>query len=438
MKSLSSHSSFKVVNLPIADLSPYKNNPRTHSSKQIQKIAESIKAFGFTNPVLLDQRKGVIAGHGRIEAAKLLGMKIVPTIELAHMTKAQKCAYIIADNKLAEDAGWDQELLAEELKYISELDMEFDLTLTGFETAEIDIILENYGDPVSEDMPLVHKGPVISKLGDLWLLGAHRLLCADALDPQSYKTILGEEKAQLIFTDPPYNVPISGHVSGKGRVKHDEFQMASGEMSASQFTAFLEAIFKNLSGASEEGSLHYICMDWRHLREILDASDCYGKPINLCIWNKTNGGMGSHYRSKHELVFVFKKGKGAHINNIDLGRHGRYRTNVWDYAGVNTFHESRDKELAMHPTVKPVAMIKDAILDSSKRGNIILDCFGGSGSTLIAAEGIGRKARLIELDPRYVDTIIERFEKECGLQAVHADTKLTYQQIKMIRNSNDG
>ncbi len=422
----------KVVHLPIGELQAYANNPRTHSAKQVQQIAESIKVFGFTNPILLDQNKGVIAGHGRIEAAKLLGIKTIPTIELAHMTEAQKRAYIIADNKLAENAGWDQQLLAAELQYISTLDLDFDLTLTGFETAEIDILLEGNDAPTPEDIIPEHKGPMITKPRDLWLLGSHRVLCGDALDPKSYEILLRKEKAQLIFTDPPYNVPIQGHVCGNGKIKHDEFAMASGEMSSAQFITFLKTVFSNLTAYSADGSLHYICMDWRHMKEILEAGDQYAALKNLCVWNKTNGGMGSHYRSKHELIFVFKNGKATHINNIDLGKHGRYRTNVWDYAGVNTFQSGKN-DLHMHPTVKPVAMIEDAILDSSKRRDVILDCFGGSGSTLIAAEMAGRRAHLIEYDPKYVDVTIRRYQSEFNKEVLHADTGLPFEEIALKR-----
>ena len=303
-------------------------------------------------------------------------MQMVPTIELAHMSEAQKRAYIIADNKLAENAGWDQELLAAELEYISVLDIDFDLTLTGFETPEIDILLaERNFETAAEDIISEFSGPVISKAGDLWLLGPHRLLCANALDPKSYETLLDQEKAQLVFTDPPYNVPISGHVSGKGNTSHSEFVMASGEMSPAQFTAFLKAAFSNLITHSAKGSLHYICMDWRHMRELLEAGDQYDEIKNLCIWNKTNGGMGSHYRSKHELVFVFKNGKAPHINNIDLGRHGRYRTNVWDYAGVNTFHTKRMDEAVITEVEKQrkVAQPQEIIIRWVSPGDKIED-----------------------------------------------------------------
>lgn len=408
-----------VCYLPCSDLKPHKNNPRTHSKKQIQQITESIKAFGFTNPILIDSNTGIIAGHGRVEAAKLMGLETVPTIRLDHLTEAQKRAYIIADNKLAENAGWDADLLKIEFGAIADLDFDLDLTVTGFEVTEIDLFLAG-SQPEPEEPPIPNtEEVVISQLADLWHLGEHRVLCADATDAEALQRLMGNKRARMVFTDPPYNVPVDGHVCGNGKKKHGEFIMASGEMSEAEFTSFLGSVFKNLIRCTNDGSLHYICMDWRHMRELMGAGQAYTELKNLCVWNKTNGGMGSLYRSKHELVFVFKNGTGAHINNIELGKNGRYRTNVWDYAGVNTFANTKDLE--MHPTVKPVAMIKGAILDCTKRNDIVLDVFGGSGSTLMAAEECGRKARIIELDPRYVDVIIRRWQEKTGKQALHED-----------------
>lgn len=409
-----------VVYVPLDMLKPYKGNPRTHSEKQLLQIADSMKEFGFTNPILIDSDKSIIAGHGRLESARLIGLDKVPVIELAHLTDAQKRAYIIADNKLAENAGWDEDLLKIEIQGIIELDSDFDLTLTGFEVSEIDLMLEPDDEPENEPpLPSLPEIPV-SRPRDLWHLGNHRLYCGDALNQESYEILMGDIKAKMVFTDPPYNVPINGHVCGNGKTKHDEFKMASGEMSEEEFTDFLSRTFSNLKDYSCDGSLHYICMDWRHMRELLDAgATTYEELKNLCVWNKTNGGMGSFYRSKHELVFVYKNGKGAHLNNVELGKNGRYRTNVWDYAGVNTFKTNDDLE--MHPTVKPVSMIQDAILDCTRRGDSVLDVFGGSGSTLIAAEQSGRKAFLMELDPKYVDVIIKRFEELTGEKAMHED-----------------
>ena len=372
---------------PISELRPHPNNARTHSRKQIRQIAKSIEQFGFCNPVLVDDAKQIIAGHGRVEAAKLLGVDAVPTCRLSHLSEADKRAYVLADNKLAENAGWDKELLAIELQGLIEL--EVDIELTGFDMAEIDLILEEAREASDapsgpEDTPPEPSpGPAVTQTGDLWLLGSHRLLCGDARDQAAYDQLLAGAKAEFVFTDPPYNVAIDGHVCGLGRVRHREFAMGSGEMSEAEFTAFLAAVLTLLAENSVDGSIHQICMDWRHIWEMLGAGrKVYSELKNLCVWNKTNAGMGSFYRSKHELVFVWKAGTAAHLNNFELGQHGRHRTNVWDYAGVNTMRAGRLQELAMHPTVKPIALVADAIKDCSRRGGLVLDPFGGSGTIL--------------------------------------------------------
>ena len=412
-------------------------NPRTHTPKQIQQIVASIKEFGFISPVLIDGSDEIIAGHGRVEAAKLVGMSDVPTVRVDHLTPAQIRAYVIADNKLAENAGWDRELLTLELQELS-VDLNFDVTITGFETAEVDLLIGELGEETPDEadqVPEIDRSvPAVSRAGDRWQIGNHVLLCGDALDENNYVNLLDSQKAQLVFTDPPYNVAIDGHVSGHGRVKHREFVMASGEMSTQEFTKFLETALGCLAEFSSNGSIHFICMDWRHLRELLDAAEKpYGELKNLCVWAKTNAGMGSLYRSQHELIFVFKNGTAPHINNVELGRFGRNRSNVWNYAGVNTFGSDRDTELAMHPTVKPVAMVADAILDCSKRNGIILDAFAGSGTTLIAAEKTGRRGYGIEIDPHYVDTIIRRFDQVYGLKAIHTQSKLDFDDMRTRR-----
>mgnify|MGYP003624599224 CR=1 FL=1 len=412
------------------------SNPRTHSAKQIRQIADSINQFGFTNPILVDEQNNVIAGHGRIAAAKKLGIIKGPTICLTALSAAEKRAYVIADNRLAENAGWDQDILAIEFQNLIKLDLEFDLTITGFETAEIDLLIEPINDEESTDdipVPDVDNHP-ITQLGDIWVLGEHRILCADATKQISYERLLGDQKAKLIFTDPPYNVPINGHVSGLGKAQHQEFQMASGEMTEADFTGFLSTIFQNLIQYSSPGSIHYVCMDWRHLKEVLSAGESYAELKNLCVWVKNNGGMGSLYRSKHELVLVFKNGTAPHTNTVELGKHGRYRTNVWEYAGANSFHEERMEELSMHPTVKPIAMVKDAIMDCSNHGDIILDPFGGSGTTLLAAEQAGRRAYLIELEPAYVDVTLKRFLKTTDVEPVLESTGQTFTEVSLQRS----
>jgi DNA modification methylase len=404
----------KIEQKAITDLKPWARNARTHSRKQIKQIADSIKEFGFTNPVLIDRSDSILAGHGRVGAAKVLGLTSVPCVRLEHMTEVQKRAYVLADNKLALNAGWDEDLLAEELEAILGSDAGFDVSLTGFSIAEVDSLIEGKaveedGDPADDLLP--EEAPLRCKLGDIWQLGPHRLICGDALEPETVELLMDSAQARMVFTDPPYNVPIEGHVSGLGKVKHREFAFASGEMSSSEFASFLGKAFENLVRHSLDGSIHFICMDWRHMAEMLEAgNNVYSELKNLIIWAKDNGGMGTFYRSRHELIFAFKKGTPPHLNSFELGQHGRYRTNVWEYKGVNTLKAGRQDELALHPTVKPVQMIADAIKDVSGRGEIVLDLFGGSGSTLIAAHKTGRIAYLCEYDPVYCDRIIARYD----------------------------
>lgn len=415
-------SNLTIVYQDIAALKPRKNNPRTHSKRQIAQIARAIEQFGFTNPVLVDDCNGIIAGHGRVEAAKLVGLQEVPTVRLSAMSEAAIRAYVIADNKLAENAGWDRNLLGLELQYLSELDLDFDVTLTGFELPEIDLLIgeltpANNNDSADAVIP-VAPGAAITRAGDVWKIGGHRLICGDSTKRETYQHLLGDARAQLVFTDPPYNVPISGHVGGLGSVQHREFAMASGEMSPAEFTAFLASVFGHLAEFSVDGSIHFQCMDWRHAEEILQAGKgAYSELKNICIWAKNNGGMGSLYRSQHEFVFVFKSGAVSHINNVELGKHGRYRTNIWSYPGVNSFGTDRS-DLVLHPTVKPVAMVADAIRDCSHRKGIVLDAFTGSGTTLIAAERTGRRGFGIEIDPLYCDVTIRRLHAVCGLSAI--------------------
>ncbi|PPD29742.1 MAG: DNA methylase N-4 [Hyphomicrobium sp.] len=429
-----------IEHRPPGDLKPYARNARTHSPKQIAEIAASIRAFGFNNPVLIDKDGGIVAGHGRVEAAKVLGLETVPTIRLEHLSEAQKRAYILADNKLAEKAGWDREILAIELQHLSEIELDFDITVTGFEVPEIDVLIEGLEAPPAkadpaDEVPVV-SGPAVTRLGDLWQVGPHRLICGDAHDAGAYTRLLAGETAQLVFTDPPYNVQIDGHVSGLGAVKHREFAMASGEMSETEFTAFLARVFANLAAASADGAINYVCMDWRHMSEVLAAArGTYTELKNLCMWSKTNGGMGSLYRSQHELVFVFKAGTAPHINNVELGKHGRYRTNVWSYAGANAFSATREGDLAMHPTVKPVALVADAILDCSAPKGIVLDAFAGSGTTLVAAHKTRRRGFGIELDPHYCDVILARLKKATRLEPVLAGSGETFAEVAAARNA---
>jgi DNA modification methylase len=417
---------------PVSALKPNPRNARIHSKKQIHQIAQSIMEFGFLNPVLIDGNDNLKVGHGRFEAAKQLGWELIPTICINHLSEAQIRAYVIADNKLALKAGWDVEILAAEFQELSALDLPFDLEITGFETAEIDLLID--GPTKTQDDPLDHlpavETPAVTRFGDLWQLGEHKLLCADARNSSSYSELMREERARVVFADPPYNVPIDGHVGGLGSIKPRNFAMACGEMSEAQFTHFLQSVFSNVVEVSLDGAINFICMDWRHLGEILAAGKAvYTELKNVCVWTKDNGGMGSFYRSQHELVFVFKKGTAAHVNTIELGGNGRYRTNVWAYRGANTFRQGRLEDLAMHPTVKPVALVLDAIKDCSRRGEIVLDPFSGSGTTIIAAEKSRRRARALEIDALYVDVAIRRWEKLTSSQAIHVLNGRTFAEI---------
>jgi DNA modification methylase len=383
-------------------LRAHPSNSRTHPHKQIRQLARSIEQFGFTT------------GHGRWLAAQQLGLPSVPVVVLSGLSDAQKRAYLLADNKLAEKAGWDKATLAVELSSLAPLLEEagLDIELTGFEPAEIDTLMADLVDPEADpadEPPPIAKEP-ISRAGDLWLLGSHRLLCGDARQNADFRKLLGTDHAAMVFADPPYNVSVRS-VQGRGNIKHDDFVMASGEMSKARFTGFLTNTLALATRHSADGSIHYVCMDWRHLDEILDAGKkVYSELKNLVVWTKTNAGQGSFYRSQHELIFIFKNGEGPHTNNFELGQHGHNRSNVWTYAGVNTFRAGRLDELSLHPTVKPIALVTDAMRDCSRRGDIVLDPFMGSGTTILAAERVGRRAYGLELDPLYVDAAVRRWQ----------------------------
>lgn len=424
--------------VPISSLKPYPRNARAHTPKQILEIADSMKSYGVTMPILVDGNRVVIAGHARLEALKLLGRKWVHVIELAHLTEAQVRAYRLADNKLSENSSWNVELLGIELRDLAELDVDCDLSIPGFETGEIDFLVQNLASDSSDErdeIPAIDESePPVTREGDLWILDRNRVLCADARKRKAFEILMDDKEATMVITDPPYNVPINGHVSGLGRIQHREFAMGAGELSEPEFTSVLATVMRLLADHSIDGSLHFFFMDWRHIREIIAAGrKVYSEFKNLCVWVKDNGGMGSLYRSGHELVFVFKHGAAPHINNVELGKHGRNRTNVWCYPGANTMRAGRLEELAMHPTVKPVALVADAIMDCSKRGDIVLDCFGGSGTTLIAAQKTGRRAYLMEIDPAYVDVTIRRYQKVTGKAAIHTPSGLSFDQLKAER-----
>ena len=429
--------SLQIDYLHPCELKDYQRQFRKPTDKQISKTMRLIEECGVTQPIVIDKKNTVVIGWHFVEAARQLDIDSIPVVRANHLSEEQIRILRIAYDRIAEEAEWNKEQMALEFQ---ELEMLIpDLTVTGFEIDEINLTLDILsGSDPGDEVPRVEEGRAITQVGDLWVLGKHKLVCGNALEGSSYQALLGGSLAHMCFTDAPYNVKIDGHVGNSGNIQHREFAMAVGEMSESEFTEFLAKSHKHMMKHSKDGAIIFSCMDWRHIREILDAARTAGLDmINPCVWAKDNGGMGSLYRSKHELVFVFKNGKGQHINNVELGKNGRYRTNVWEYAGVNSFGGGRMDELQMHPTVKPVQMIMDAIKDCSKRGQVILDPFGGSGTTLIASEKTSRKARLIELDPLYCDVIIRRWQELTGQEAIHAETGSTFNETQKQGECND-
>jgi DNA modification methylase len=428
-----------VLNRPISELRLDPRNPRIHSAKQIRQIARSIQSFGFNVPILVAAKGRVIAGHGRVMACQQLGWTEVPCIALEHLSEAQAKAFMIADNRLTETSIWDDRLLAEQLKELSAIELDFDLEAIGFETAEIDLRIESLSldrdqqeDP-ADLLAAIPDGPPVSRAGDLYVLGKHRIYCGSALEQDSYIALMKEARAAMIFTDPPYNVPIEGNVSGLGAIQHRDFAMACGEMDQAQFTAFLTKACSLLARHSADGSLHFLFMDWRHMDELLAACrSIYTELKHVCVWVKNHTGMGALYRSRHELIFVMKHGNAPHRNNVLLGKYGRDRTNVWTYPSPRTPSDEGNL-LGIHPTVKPIRLVADAILDCSARGEIVLDAFLGSGTTVIAAERVGRRCYGLELDPLYIDTIVRRWQAYTGDEARHVSSGKTFKELKEER-----
>jgi DNA modification methylase len=429
-----------IVYRPLRELKLNPENPRVHSEKQTRQIARSLEVFGPIMPVVIDKNSKVIAGNGRIQAARLLGLTEFPTTCADHLSEAQAKAFAIADNRLTDNSVWDERLLAEQLKALSEVELDFSLEVTGFEVPEIDLmidgtapVVEGENDPSDLLPPDAENKIRVSGTGDLWLLGRHQLLCGNSLNASDYSLLMGDRRGAMVFTDPPYNLRIEGHAGGLGSIQHKNFGMACGEMTEGQFTDFLARVFTHLTCHSLDGSLHYAFMDWRHMAEILTAGkQSYSELKAVCMWVKDNGGMGSLYRSQYELVFVFKNGKESHRNNVLLGQYGRYRTNVWKYSGVNSFSRTTGEGnlLELHPTVKPVALVADAVMDCTARGDIVLDPFLGSGTTVIATERTGRICYAIELDPQYVDTAVRRWQSFTGLAAKHGVSGRSFNELE--------
>ncbi len=427
--------------IPLRDLKPDPHNARKHPESQINLLAASIREFGFVGVITVDEGNVIISGHGRHEAAKRAGLDVVPCIRVTHLTAKAKIALALADNRLGELSAWDEVALGSQLEQLLTPDLGFDFEVTGFDTVDADRLLgpepdplgrksgtgEFSGDPDDDVPPLETEGPSVSQPGDMWDLGTHRLLHGDALDPRSYALLFGDELAAQIVTDPPYNVPNCGHVSSK---QFREFAMAAGEMSRQEFAGFLARVLRLAAGKARDGAILHVFMDWRHLGELQTAiGDAHLEVKNLCVWAKPSAGMGSFYRSQHELIFVLKHGTAKHINNFGLGARGRNRSNIWRYPAVRGARRGVNDPDGGHPTVKPVALVMDAIRDCSRRNDIILDPFGGSGTTLIAAERVGRRARLIEIDGHYVDLIIRRWQAVVKRSATRGSDGRPFDQI---------
>lgn len=423
---LSSSSGLGIVYHATSSLIVDELNPRAHNKTQIAALARSIGAFGFNVPILIDGTGKLIAGHGRLAAAKKLNIAEVPTIHLEHLSEDQRRAYMIADNRLTDLSRWDEKILGETLRDLSVADLNFELDAIGFSVGEIDLRIEGLdasdGTSIEDELPDLQE-EAATKHGDVWKLGPHSLLCGDALDEEAWGRLMGGKLAAAGFTDPPYNLKVNGFISGLGKHRHREFEQGAGEMDRDQFRNFLTTALRQMAVHSEKASIHFVAMDWRHSAELLAAGEgAFTELKNICVWTKQAPGMGSLYRSQHEFFFVWKNGRGRHQNNIELGKHGRARSNIWSYPSAAVFRHSEGTDLlATHPTCKPVALVADAILDVSKRGDIIIDPFLGSGTTIIAAERVGRIGYGMELDPLYCDAIIRRFEALTGQQALLED-----------------
>jgi len=394
---------------------------------------------------LIDAQNKVIAGHGRILACQMLGWTEVPTISLDHLSKTQARAFMIADNRLTENSVWDDRLLAEQFRALSVLDLDFSFEVTGFDMGEIDLRIEGLNSPAAgerdpaDNLSVAQSGPPVTHPGDIWELGDNRVQCGSAVEPSAYDALMQGQLADMVISDPPYNVPIDGNVSGLGKKRHREFAMASGDMTDFEFKRFLAATISLFARWSEDGSLHFIFMDWRHIADLLSAAhEVYRQVMNVCVWVKDRPGMGSLYRSQHEFVGVFRHGRGAHRNNIQLGRYGRNRSNVWHYAGANSFSRGGDEGnlLALHPTVKPVALIADAIMDCTSRNDIVLDGFLGSGTTLIAAQRTGRRCYGLEIDSLYVDTAVRRWQAFTRDEARHLPSGRSFREMETEADIN--
>lgn len=430
-----------VQYVPTDKLTLPKRQLKKHDDKKIALLGASILENGLLRPILVDEKLRIVSGSAVWMAATHIGMAEVPVVQVAHLSEEQLRIYAIADNQMANTSPWNLEILGDEFRDLGIVSLGLPeglkLELSGFATSQIDDMIIGKAEPEFSEAEELQVGSSVCRAGEIYELGPHRIICGDALQAQTYVSLMQGNRAQMVISDPPYNVQINGHVAGKG--KFAEFAQASGEMTSPEFTQFLTTAFSHTADVSVNGSIHYHFMDWRHMREILDAGcSVYDEHKNLIIWDKGRASLGTFYRSQHELVFVFKKGKAPHINNFSLGDTGRFRTNLQGYPPPSNFARKSDPGQGGHPTIKSVAMFADFMRDCSKRGGIILDCFAGAGTTLLAAELTGRQSRLIEIDPGYCDLAIRLWQEKTGNQAVLAATGESFDVLAERRNGHGG
>lgn len=416
-------------------LKPYPHTAHRHPKEQIAQLRASIRAHGVVGAIITDEDGEIINGEAVWRAAKAEGKVSIPVIRRHDLSEAQKRALRIGLNKHAQNAEWDLDQLRVEMQGILAANIDFDPGEIGMSSGEIDkLFIAKDSDPADDAIPSL-ASRAVSREGDIWILLSHRVGCGDCRDLVFLRRVVGDRLVDCCVTDPPYNQRIAGGATtGRGKTHHSEFAMASGEMSAQDFGRFLKSALDGFVKVSRDGAVHYVCMDHQHVEILLSAGEeVYGRRLNICVWSKSNAGMGGLYRNQHELVCVFTVGEASYFNAVQLGKHGRNRTNVWTYPSVNTFGGSRRRDLELHPTVKPVALVADAIMDVTRRGELVLDGFLGSGTCLLACERTGRLCRGVEIDPLYVDLALERWSERTGVEPVLESTGQTFAQVRAER-----
>jgi len=432
-----------VVRLPIDDIKPYELNPREHPEKQIEAATVSIRRYGFLNPVLVNRDKQLIAGHCRIAAARRAGLDEIPAIMLAHLSEAEERAYRIADNAIALKGAWSVENLATEVEFVLTANDAFDFSALdlGFETGELDFLLSPPIKKASRQAEVVpdidHVQQPVSRLGDIWTIGDHRIVCGNSIERESLMRTMGDERADFVLTDMPYNLKVNGQVGGRGKIQHPEFAMGSGEMSRAEFADFIRASLELQIEFSRAGAVNAQFNDWRMVGLTLAIGEAiFEQLLSICVWAKPTPGMGNPWRNQHELVVVHRVAGAKHTNNVQLGRMGRNRSTLWEYPSPTGFGPEREK-LKIHPTCKNVEMLADVIMDVTDRDDIVLDPFLGSGSTALACHQVGRRCRGIEIDPHYVDLSVRRLVEATGLEAVD-NVDRTFEEVRAMRVQADG